>query len=61
VGAGIGLLSMAVFSLTDKPLGISSALSQASGACAAVFTGWEKVATNAYWMKHVPQWDYGMM
>ena len=61
VGTGIGVLSMAVFSLADKPLGISTALSQASGACAAVFMGWEKVGANAYWTKHVPQWDYGML
>ncbi len=60
VGTGIGVLSMAVFSLADKPLGISTALSQASGACAATFMGWEKVGANAYWTKHVPQWDYGM-
>jgi uncharacterized membrane protein YfcA len=52
---------MAVFSLADKPLGISTALSQASGTCAAVFMGWEQVGANAYWMKHVPQWDYGML
>ena len=61
VGTGIGVLSMAVFSLADKPLGISTALSQASGACAALFMGWEKVGANAYWTKHVPQWDYGML
>ena len=61
VGTGIGVLSMAVFSLADKPLGISTALSQASGACAATFMGWEKVGANAYWTKHVPQWDYGML
>ena len=23
--------------------------------------GWEKVGANAYWTKHVPQWDYGML
>lgn len=61
VGAGIGVLSMAVFWLADKPLGISTALSQASGACAAVFAGWEKVGENAYWAKHAPKWDYGML
>lgn len=45
----------------DKPLGMSTALSQAPGACAAVFMGWEKVGENACWAKHVPQWDYGML
>lgn len=61
VGAGMGVLSMLVFWLADKPLGISTALSKASGACAAVFAGWENVGANAYWAKHVPQWDYGML
>jgi hypothetical protein len=54
VGAGIGILSMLVFWLADNPLGISTGLSQASGACAAAFMGWEKVGENAYWAKHVP-------
>lgn len=61
VGTGIGLLSMAVFWLADNPLGISTGLSQASGACAAVFMGWEKVGANAYWAKHVPKWDYATL
>ena len=61
VGAGIGVLSMAVFWLADNPLGISTGLSQASGACAATFMGWEKVGANAYWAKHVPKWDYGTL
>jgi uncharacterized membrane protein YedE/YeeE len=61
VGAGIGLLSMAVFWLADNPLGISTALSQASGACAAAVMGWDQVGANAYWAKHVPKWDYGTL
>ena len=61
VGVGIGVLSMLVFWLADKPLGMSTALSQASGACAATFMGWEKVGANAYWAKNVPKWDYGML
>ena len=61
VGAGIGLLSVAVFYLADSPLGISTGLSQASGACAAAFVGWEKVGGNAYWTKHVPKWDYATL
>lgn len=61
VGAGIGVLSMLVFWLADKPLGVSTALSQAAGACAAGFMGWDQVAANAYWAKHVPMWDYGML
>ena len=61
VGAGIGVLSMVVFWLADKPLGMSTALAQASGAFAAVFVGWEEVGNNAYWAKHVAKWDYGML
>jgi hypothetical protein len=61
VGAGIGMLSMAVFWLADNPLGISTALSQASGACAAVVLGWQEVGANPYWAKHVPKWDYGTL
>jgi uncharacterized protein len=61
VGIGIGLLSMAVFWLADKPLGMSTALSQASGACAAAFAGWENVGKNAYWAKNIPAWDYGTL
>ncbi len=60
VGTGIGLLSILVFWLADKPLGMSTALSKASGACASVFVGWETVTQNAYWTKYVPKWDYGV-
>jgi uncharacterized protein len=54
-------LSWIVFAIVNQPLGISTALSAASGACAALFVGWEEVLKNAYWSKHVARWDYGTL
>ena len=60
VGALIGVLSILTFSLADKPIGMSTAIAQASGACALPFVGGEGVAANTYWAKKaVPKWDYG--
>lgn len=59
VGAGIGVLSWVAFAVANQPLGISTALSAISGACAAPFLGLERVAQNAYWAKHVFRLDYG--
>jgi uncharacterized protein len=61
VGAGLGILSWIVFAIVNQPLGISTALSAASGACTALFVGWEQVFKNAYWSKHVARWDYGTL
>jgi uncharacterized protein len=61
VGAGLGVLSWIVFAIVDQPLGISTALSAASGACAAFFVGWADVLKNAYWSKHVARWEYGTL
>lgn len=61
VGIGLGLLSVLVFWLADKPLGISTALSQASGACASLWVGWDGMLQNSYWAKHIPKWDYGTL
>lgn len=61
VGAGLGVLSWIVFSVVNQPLGISTSLSAASGACAALFVGWDEVFKNAYWTKHVAKWDYGSL
>lgn len=62
VGALIGVLSMLTFSLANKPLGMSTGLAQASGACALPFLGREGVAANTYWAKAaVPAWDYGTL
>ena len=62
VGALIGVLSLLTFSLADKPIGISTGIAQASGACAMPVIGAEGVAANAYWAKKaVPAWDYGSL
>mgnify|MGYP005842551569 CR=1 FL=1 len=61
VGIGIGVLSWAVFAIVNKPLGMSTSVSAASGACALPFIGSEGVSGNAYWAKHRPKWDYGML
>lgn len=61
VGAGIGLLSWAVFALVDSPLGITTALSQVSAAACLPIAGAEAMAQNPYWAKHMPKWDYGTL
>jgi uncharacterized membrane protein YedE/YeeE len=59
VGAGIGVLSWIVFTVVNAPIGVTTALSQASGAAAVPILGAEAVAANPYWAKTVPAWDYG--
>jgi uncharacterized membrane protein YedE/YeeE len=61
VGAGIGVLSWVAFAVVAKPLGVSTAVSSAAGAAAIPFVGSEAVQANAYWAKHFPKWDYGML
>ena len=61
VGTALGVLSWIAFGLVNKPLGISTALSAAAGACAALVMGADAVAQNPYWAKHAFQWDYGML
>jgi len=61
VGVAIGLLSMVVFAVVDKPLGMSTAVAKASGACALPVIGSEGVGANAYWAKYSPKWDYGTL
>lgn len=61
VGLLIGLLSWTVFVLVDKPLGMSTAVAQGSGACLLPFLGQDGVTDNAYWAKYTPKWDYGTL
>ena len=62
VGALIGVLSIVTFALADKPIGMSTGVAQASGACAVPVLGAETVAGNTYWSKKaVPKWDYGSL
>lgn len=59
VGVGIGLLSWAAFGIVNSPLGVTTALSQWSGAVAEPVLGAEGLRENPYWAKNLPQWDYG--
>ncbi len=62
VGALIGVLSIVTFSLADKPIGMSTGVAQASGACAIPMLGADAVASNAYWSKKaIPKRDYGAL
>ena len=62
VGALIVLLSVLTFSLANKPLGMSTGLAQAAGACAVPFLGADGVARNTYWAKTaIPAWDYSTL
>ena len=62
VGALIGVLSILTFSLVDKPIGMSTGIAQASGACALSVLGSAGVAANTYWAKKaLPAWDYGSL
>ena len=62
VGVLIGVLSILTFSLADKPIGISTGIAQAAGACAMPVMGADGVAANTYWAKKaVPAWDYGSL
>ena len=61
VGAAIGVLSWIVFAIVNSPIGITTALSEASGAAAVPFLGAEAVRNNPYWAKTVPAWDYGTL
>lgn len=61
IGAGIGVLSWVVFTVVNAPIGITTALSEASGAAAMPIIGAEAVASNPYWAKTIPAWDYGTL
>ena len=61
VGIGIGVLSWIAFAVVTQPLGISTALSSVSSACAMPVMGSEAVAQNAYWAKFPLKLDGGML
>lgn len=61
IGAGIGVLSWAAFAIANNPIGITTALSQASGGVAATVWGSDFVAHNSYWIKNAFKLDYGML
>jgi uncharacterized membrane protein YedE/YeeE len=61
IGVGIGVLSWIVFLVVNNPLGITTALSQVSGAVATPLLGAEAVARNSYWARNLPALDYGTL
>lgn len=61
IGIGMGLLSWAAFAVVNQPLGVSTSLSAASGACLVPFIGWDNLTRLSYWAKTLPKWDYGML
>lgn len=61
IGVGIGVLSWIVFLVVNNPLGITTALSQVSGAVATPILGAEAVAQNSYWAKNLFKLDYGTL
>lgn len=61
VGTGIGVLSWLVFAIVAQPLGITTALSEVSGAVTGLVTDNDFVKANSYWAKTMPAWDYGTL
>ena len=61
MGAGIGVLSWAVFAIADDPLGITTALSAVAGFAAMPFVGADAVWHNSYWAQNVPSLTYGSL
>lgn len=61
VGAGIGVLSWAVFVIVANPIGMTTAMSQIAGGVAAPVIGADTVAQNAYWKSNVMKFDYGTL
>jgi uncharacterized membrane protein YedE/YeeE len=55
------MLSWLAFAVVNNPIGISTAVSQGSGALAEIAVGKQAVVSNPYWKQHVPRWDYGTL
>lgn len=60
VGAGIGVLNILAFLLSDKPIGCSTAYTRASGMIERLLRG-SKVNEKAYYRKFVPVVDWEVM
>jgi len=60
VGAGIGVLNLFAFLLSDKPIGCSTAYSRTSGMIEKLFRG-SKVDEKAYYRKFEPVIDWEVM
>jgi uncharacterized membrane protein YedE/YeeE len=60
-GISIGLLSWFAFALVNQPIGVSTALSAASGEVARPILGRNVFLTDAYWIKFPFSFDYGVL
>lgn len=60
-GISIGLLSWFVFALVNQPIGVSTALSSASGEVASPILGRNVFLTDGYWIKFPFSFDYGVL
>lgn len=60
-GVSIGLLSWFAFALVDQPIGVSTAVSSASGEVASPLLGRDVFLTDSYWIKHPFSFDYGVL
>lgn len=61
IGALIGVLSWTVFVVVNNPIGMTTAISEVSGAVAMPIMGVDAVKENPYWAKTVPAVDYGTL
>ncbi|MBM3609006.1 MAG: hypothetical protein FJX29_11260 [Alphaproteobacteria bacterium] len=61
VGAGIGVLSWAVFAIVANPIGITTSISAIAGGVVSPIIGAETVTSNSYWKSHVMKLDYGTL
>lgn len=60
-GAGIGILSWAVFVIVANPIGMTTSMAQVAGAVIAPVVGADTVAQNAYWKTNLLKLDYGTL
>jgi uncharacterized protein len=60
-GISIGLLCWFAFALVNQPLGVSTALSSASGKVASPILGRDVFLTDGYWIKFPFSIDYGVL
>lgn len=60
-GISIGLLCWFVFALVNQPLGVSTALSSASGKVASPILGRDVFLADGYWIKFPFGFDYGIL
>jgi uncharacterized protein len=60
-GVSIGLLSWFAFALVNQPIGVSTAMSAASGEVASPILGRNVFLTDGYWIKFPFSFDYGVL